>query len=100
MGGLHPLAQYLQLVRERIASCKKYPPLARRRQLEGRVGIRFLLAGTGGAQEIRVSASSGQEILDRAAIRAVQDAAPFPPPPAGLLAGAVVVELNIVFNLS
>jgi len=99
-GGPHSLAPYLQLVRERIANCKKYPSLARRRHLQGRVGVRFLLAGTGEAREISVSASSGQEILDRAALKAVQDAAPFPLPPAGLFDEAPMVELNIVFELS
>lgn len=96
----HTLSQYLRQVRERIGSCKKYPFIARKRALEGEVGVRFLLTETGEAQRLVVSRSSGQEILDRAALRAVEDGAPFPRPPAGLLAEPITIELNVVFNLS
>lgn len=96
----HTLAQYLRLVRERIGRYKKYPFIARKRALEGEVGIRFLLTGAGEAQFLAISKSSGQEILDRAALKAVQDGAPFPRPPADLLAEPLTIELNIVFNLS
>lgn len=96
----HTLSQYLRLVRERIGSCKKYPFIARKRALEGEVGVRFLLTGAGEAQRLVVSRSSGQEILDRAALRAVEDGTPFPRPPAGLLAEPITIELNVVFNLS
>lgn len=97
--GEHGLSQYLRLVRERIGRYKKYPFLARKRELEGQVGIRFLLTGAGEAQQIAVSKSSGQELLDKAALKAVQDGAPFPRPPADLLAEPLTIELNIVFNL-
>lgn len=99
-GGEHGLSQYLRLVRERIGSCKKYPFIARKRALEGEVGVRFLLTVAGEAQRLVVSRSSGQEILDRAALKAVEDGAPFPQPPAGLLAEPITIELNVVFNLS
>lgn len=99
-GGEHGLSQYLRLVRERIWSCKKYPFIARKRALEGEVGVRFLLTGAGEAQRLVVSRSSGQDILDRAALKAVEDGAPFPLPPAGLLAEPITIELNVIFNLS
>lgn len=98
--GDHGLSQYLRLVRERIGRYKKYPLIAKKRELEGQVGIRFLLTGAGEARLLAVSRSSGQEILDNAALRAVQDGAPFPPPPTGLLTEPITIELNIVFNLS
>jgi protein TonB len=96
----HTLSQYLRLVRERIGRYKKYPFIARKRGLEGEVGVRFLLTGAGEAQLLAISRSSGQEILDRAALKAVEDGAPFPRPPADLLAEPITIELNIVFNLS
>lgn len=99
-GGGQPLRHYLQHVRERISRYKKYPPLARRRQLEGRVGIRFLLSATGEVQQLAISRSSGQELLDQAALKAVQDGSPFPRPPVDLPADPITIELNIVFNMS
>ena len=99
-GDDHALPQYLRLVRERIARYKKYPPLARKRELEGRVGIRFLLTAGGEVERIAISRSSGQEVLDQAALKAVRDGAPFPRPPADLLAEPHPIELTIVFTLS
>lgn len=99
-GDGQPLRHYLQHIRERIARYKKYPPLARRRQLEGRVGIRFLLSATGEVQRLAISRSSGEELLDQAALKAVQDGSPFPRPPVDLPADPITIELNIVFNLS
>ena len=96
----HALSQYLRLVRERIGRYKKYPLVARKRGLEGQVGIRFLLTGAGEAQLLAISRSSGREILDRAALKAVEDGAPFPRPPSGLFVEPITIELNIVFNLS
>lgn len=99
-GHPYPLGQYLRLVRDRIDSRKQYPPLARRRRLEGRVGVCFLLTKTGEAQRIEINRSSGQRILDQAALKAVRNSPPFPRPPAGLLAEPIAIELNIVFNFS
>lgn len=99
-GDNQPLRHYLQHIRERISRYKKYPPLARKRQLEGQVGIRFLLSATGEVQRLAISRSSGQELLDQAALKAVQDGSPFPRPPVDLPADPITIELNIVFNLS
>lgn len=99
-GDGQPLRHYLQHIRERISRYKKYPPTARTRQLEGRVGIRFLLFATGEVQQLAISRSSGQELLDQAALRAVQDGAPFLRPPVDLPTDPITIELNIVFNLS
>jgi TonB family protein len=99
-GDGQPLRHYLQHIRERISRYKKYPPMARRRQLEGRVGIRFLLSVTGEVQRLAISRSSGEELLDQAALKAVQDGSPFPRPPVDLPADPITIELNIVFNLS
>jgi TonB family protein len=43
---------------------------------------------------VRVSQSSGNTALDRSAIRAVLDAAPFPPLPAGFPRSDAQIELN------
>ncbi|WP_456385542.1 TonB family protein [Desulfolithobacter sp.] len=94
------LRNYLRLIRQRIGRYKKYPLAARRRRIEGRVGIHFTVSATGELQEIKVSRTSGHRLLDRAALRAVRAASPLPPPPVGLSAGNQVVGLSIVFELS
>ena len=45
--------------------------------------VAFTIAPGGGLSAISLARSSGSAILDQAALRVVQRAAPFPPPPAG-----------------
>jgi TonB family protein len=49
-----------------------YPPEARRAGLEGVVRLRLLIGVSGSVTELRVLKSSGHEILDEAALRAVR----------------------------
>jgi len=49
-----------------------YPPLARRRNIEGRVLLGFGIDGTGAIHNVRVMRSSGHAILDLAAERAIR----------------------------
>jgi len=50
-----------------------YPPLARRRNLEGTVQLDVLVNSRGGVNEVRLAETSGHELLDRAAMAAVQN---------------------------
>ena len=90
---------YLSFLRARIEQHKKYPLVARRRGLEGEVGLRFILAATGEVLKLEVLKSSGVVILDRAAVDAVRRATPFAEPPEGFIDGTLPVELTIVFRL-
>ncbi|RJX27100.1 MAG: energy transducer TonB [Desulfurivibrio sp.] len=49
-----------------------YPALARRRGLEGAVQLEVLVNSSGGVNEVRLAESSGHDLLDRAAMAAVQ----------------------------
>lgn len=49
-----------------------YPPLARRRGLEGTVQLDVLVNSRGGVHEVRLAGTSGHDLLDRAAMAAVQ----------------------------
>jgi len=66
-------------IRRRIQEALVYPPLARRRQVEGESTVAFEVAASGSAADVEVVRSSGSALLDRAAERAVRDAAPLPP---------------------
>lgn len=72
---------YFNIVKLRIEHCKKYPRAARQKRIQGAVTVRFVVTMEGHINTARVMKSSGSSILDRAAVKAVQDAAPFPKPP-------------------
>lgn len=69
---------YLRMVWARIM---RFRP--ERVTLRGTTRLRFTLAADGSLLHAEVAESSGSGLLDRAALNAVQRAAPFPPPPAG-----------------
>ncbi len=91
---------YLAQIRTRIERHKRYPARARIRQLQGEVTIRFVITPTGDTQDLVVSKSSGREVLDQAALKAVRDASPFPEPPGDIFKGEITLELTIVFRLA
>ncbi|MBA3013878.1 MAG: energy transducer TonB [Proteobacteria bacterium] len=92
--------QYLTMVRGRIESHKNYPIMARRRQIEGRVGIRFVISQEGEVRNVEIAQSSGYETLDQAAQKAVLAASPFAKPPAPTFNEEIPLELTIVFSLT
>ncbi len=49
----------------------------------GTAVVAFTIAASGGLGGVRIASSSGSAQLDRAALRMIQRAAPFPPPPPG-----------------
>ena len=90
---------YLSMVRMRIERHKKYPIIARKRHMEGRVRLRFIIGPDGRVRSMKVVGKSRYSVLDKAAVRAVMDSAPFPEPPKDLFAGPVPLEVSIVFEL-
>jgi len=99
-GNGNSLQGYLARVRASIEKQKRYPVWARSRRLEGKVGLRFLLSPAGAVHDLAIAISSGAECLDRAALQAVRDAAPLPPPDSGLLTGPTPLEITVVFKLT
>jgi protein TonB len=63
---------------------QSYPAAAASRRLTGTVTVTFTISAGGGVTSARVSRSSGQGILDGAALGMVRRASPFPPIPPGL----------------
>ena len=58
-----------------------YPAMAKKMGWEGKVIVSFIISSGGQARDIMLSKSSGHEILDDNALKAVRIAAPFPKPP-------------------
>jgi TonB family protein len=82
---------YARVIKERIMAQWKYPREARENLVEGRLLVLFSLSRQGSMTEIKVTKSSGHEILDHEAARAISSAAPFPPFPEHI----TVTRLNI-----
>jgi len=84
---------YASRVRARILSRR---PSARGQR--GRVVISFRLSTSGGLRSARISRSSGNRALDRAALAAVRRAAPFPRPPNGARSGQLSFSIPFTFR--
>jgi TonB family protein len=65
-------------IRNAIEKAKHYPPLAKRRGIEGTVTTKFSINTHGYPQNIKIVKSSGYRILDSAAQKTIVKAAPFP----------------------
>ncbi len=75
------LADYKKYLKNTIESVKQYPRIAKRRGYEGKVSVFFELDGLGRLLTSRIERSSGNAVLDEAALQAIQNAAPFSRPP-------------------
>lgn len=76
------LDAYIAQVRRRIEERKSYPALARRRGLESQVTVRISIGADGELVRIETLGAS-LALFERATVEAIEDAAPFPPPPPG-----------------
>jgi len=94
-----PEATYLEMVRLKIERHKKYPETAKARQIEGFVTVRFVITPQGDILNVEIIKSSRQKSLDKAALKAIHAAAPFPRPPRHLFKGEIPLELTIAFEL-
>ena len=91
--------QFTGQVRQRIAEAKYYPRIARRRGMEGQPIIAFTLTRGGGLLRANLIQTSGFQLLDEAALEAVQQAAPYPEIPAELKTETYQFKLPISFIL-
>ena len=91
---------YFEMIRLRIEGFKKYPHLARVRQLEGMATLRFTITMEGNLKGLELVKSTRYEVLDNAALKAVRDAAPFPLPPKRISRDELTLEIVIVFELT
>ncbi len=91
---------YLEMVKITIERHKDYPFQARSRRIEGRATVRFVILADGSVEDVVILKTSRHQVLDRAALKAVEEAAPFHRPPPRFFTGAVPVQLTIVFELT
>jgi periplasmic protein TonB len=72
---------YFTKLKQLIESQWEYPELAQRYGLQGRLAVEFTIGAHGQLERLRVVRSSGSQLLDEEALRAITAAAPFPPIP-------------------
>jgi periplasmic protein TonB len=72
------VAERLAEIQRRVQRALVYPPIARKRGIEGEATVAFRVGSRGSAEEVAIVRSSGHPALDRAAERAVTDASPLP----------------------
>lgn len=98
--GLLSKKDYIDMIRMKIESSKIYPVNARNRMVEGFVTVRFTVTLDGQTSSVSIARSSGNHLLDQAAINAVNDSGPFAQPPASLFKAPVKMEITIRFELT
>lgn len=91
---------YYDLLSTLIGRFAVYPILARDKNIDGTAYISFVLHNNGVLGEVVVRESSGYAILDKAAISAVQNAAPFPPLPDEIKKDKIRLSVPIAFEIS
>ena len=76
-------SNYPGKVRSKLQRALRYPAKAERKKIRGVVQVSFALSSNGALNSVRIAKSSGSPILDQAALKAVERAAPFPASPQG-----------------
>ncbi len=89
-------ASYLETWRRKVESIGNlnYPEEAKRRQLYGNLILRVALRADGTLEEVRVLRSSGSDVLDQAAVRIVNLAAPYAPFPPDIRKETDVLDIT------
>lgn len=68
----------LSKIKAKIEAAKLYPLLAKRMKLEGKPTVLFEINADGSVKYVQITNSSGEAVLDNAAIEAVKRAIPLP----------------------
>ena len=93
------MLRYQDMVKQKIESCRRYPPWAKKQGIEGTVHLKFTILSTGAARDIKVIKSSSFNILNEEAISTIKRAQPFPPIPEEIKVSSLSMEVSIVFTL-
>lgn len=94
------LKNFLDTIRKKIESKKKYPEAAKIAGIEGRSGIKLVILKNGHLESVDIIESSGNRALDEAALQSVRDAEPFPPIPEGTNHEKIEMSIYLVFKIT
>jgi|GEM_PF-6899385 len=91
---------YSSTILNKVKHVKKYPLMAKKNEIEGRVIVAFKVNRKGIIQNMSINKSSGHDILDSAALHAVKEAGPYDPIPNRLALQTMSFKLPISFDLN
>jgi len=91
---------YARLIKEQIMVHWSYPQEARNHLLEGRLMVVFSLNKAGALTRLDIQESSGHDILDREAAKAVRNASPFPPFPEQITVSRLNVQATFDYFIT
>jgi protein TonB len=97
--GSGPGDDYLERVRRWINKYRKYPDAAVKQKQQGGPMLTIRLRRDGTVLDVEIDKSSGFPLLDEAALKAVRDASPVPPFPAGYANDEMEFDLPFQFVL-
>lgn len=89
--------EFLRRIHAKIAEAREYPPNAITLGLQGTATVKLIVMPDGHAHALRIRKSSGHDMLDDAALEAVQKVLPLKPPPE---AGNRPLELDIPISFA
>jgi TonB family protein len=89
---------YFTKIKQTIEQQWEYPEVALLYGLQGRLSLEFTIAGNGQLQNLRMVRSSGSQVLDQEALRAIKAAAPFPPIPAWIKPVPLAISASMEYH--
>ena len=91
---------YLTRVVQALEREKRYPSVARRRAISGRVTLQFAILADGRVVDAKITQSSGHTVLNTATLQALRRASPMPPFPDAIQKRRLQVEVPIAYELT
>jgi protein TonB len=89
---------YFNKVKQTIEQHWEYPEMALRYGLQGRLALEFTIASGGQLEGLRLIRSSGSQLLDEEALRAIKAAAPFPPIPSWIKPVPLLISASMEYH--
>jgi protein TonB len=89
---------YFNKIKQSIELQWEYPEVALRYGLQGRLSLEFAIAANGQLERLRILRSSGSQVLDDEALRAIKAAAPFPPIPPWIKANPLSISAFMEYH--
>jgi periplasmic protein TonB len=89
---------YFNRIKQSIELQWEYPEVALRYGLQGRLSLEFAIAANGQLERLRILRSSGSQVLDDEAVRAIKAAAPFPPIPPWIKATPLSISASMEYH--
>lgn len=99
-GARHAEQSWQQQLLAHLQRYKRYPRLARSRQITGTVYLSFATDRSGTVLQPTISQSSGSNLLDNAGLQMLQRAEPLPPPPPELPPSMLSLQVPVRFTLN